>query len=133
MNCDNCFQISKTDMTVKSSKKNKLKQTLVTISMISTIKLTNMKIKLFNEFMIYEDENAKKVYTNFINEFSTLWKDHEFIDVFESSWMRISLKDNWQFKIIEKFKIYSLETKNKKILNNTFDNLHKKNRFKWTN
>ena len=72
MNCDNCFQISETDMTVKSFKKNKLKQAFVTISMISTIKLTNMKIKLFNEFMIYENENAKKAYTNLINEFSIL-------------------------------------------------------------
>ena len=133
MNCDNCFQISEINMIIKFSKKNKLKQTFVTISMISTIKLTNMKIKLFNEFMIYENENAKKAYTSFINEFSILWKNHEFINVFESNWMRISLKNNWQFKIIEKFKIYSLETKDKKILNNTFDNFHKKNRLKWTN
>ena len=133
VDCDNCFQMTEIDMTIKSSKqKNKVLSTVNIFSIISTDGLTSMKTKLLNDFMMYENTKARKVYTKFIDEFSSLWKNHDFIDVFKANWMKISLKDNWQFKVIEKFKIYSLNTKNKEILNKTFDDFHEKNRFKWT-
>ena len=133
VDCDNCFQMTEIDMTIKSSKqKNKVLSTVNIFSIISTDGLTSMKTKLLNDFMMYENTKAKKVYIKLIDEFSSLWENHDFIDVSETNWMKISLKDNWQSKVIEKFKIYPLNTKDKEVLDKTFDDLHEKNRLKWT-
>ena len=47
--------------------------------------------------------------------------------------MKISFKSNWKQKIFDKIKIYSLNKKNKKFVDEIFDKLHESNRFNWTN
>lgn len=41
-------------------------------SRIELTNFTNMKIKLFNELMTYDDNEAKEAYAMFIDKFSTL-------------------------------------------------------------
>jgi hypothetical protein len=67
-----------------------------------------------------------------MNEFSEIWKNEEFINVLEEQWMRLSLKKEWQNKLIVKIKIYSLDTNDKKIVNDTFNRLQTQNRLKFT-
>jgi hypothetical protein len=45
--------------------------------------------------------------------------------------MRISLRFDWESRIFEKVKIYSLETKDKKLVNQIFNDLHTKERLKY--
>jgi hypothetical protein len=66
-----------------------------------------------------------------INEFSEIWKDEEFINVSKKQWMRLSLKKKWQDKMTAKIKIYSLETENRKMMNNIFDRLQTQERLKF--
>ena len=47
--------------------------------------------------------------------------------------MRISLKIDWKTKIFEKIKVYSFEIKNRKLINRTFDELHKIDKMNWIN
>jgi hypothetical protein len=52
--------------------------------------------------------------------------------VLEKQWMRLSLKENWQNKMIAKIKIYSLETKDRKMMNDIFNRLQAQSRLKFT-
>ena len=46
--------------------------------------------------------------------------------------MRISLKSNWKSKIIDKVKIYSLNVKDRALINKIFDELHVVDKMSWT-
>ena len=136
INCDNCFQISETNLAIRFSKKRKsifAHATINNSSFISSIDLADKKVRLFNESMIYDNDETRTAFANFIAEFLSLWDDRDFIDVSQDKWMRISLKSDWQTKINEKAKIYSFDIKNKAVLNKTFDELHMKSRIKWAN
>ena len=124
MNCDNCFQISEANLAIRFSKKR---------TVISSIDFADMKVRLSNDVMIYDDDRTRTAYAKLIQEFSILWHDNDFIDLSEDKWMKISLKQNWQARIIEKSKIYSLDAKDREVLNRTFDEFHQKDRFIWTN
>ena len=141
---DHCFQISKIDMTMQFSKKNwfdqsnqysfnsiDMKNQSSNESKFSDTK-DKLKIRLSNDIMIYENNEIVFVYSKLFEEFSTLWKDERFINVFSDHWMKISLIDDWQSKITEKSKVYSLKTEKRKIVDNIFDELHRQRRLKWT-
>ena len=125
----------KTNLTIRFWKLFKTKSIMFidTFSIIFITQLNDMKIRFVNEYMMYDNNETIYAYNNLIQEFFSLWEDYEFIDVLKNDWMKILLKDNWQSKIIEKSKIYSLDTKNRKILDKTFDDFHKKDCFEWTN
>ena len=86
---------------------------------------------LTNEIMTYDDQKFIISYKKLIDEFSKLWKNEDFINIFKSQWMRFFLRENWQFCVNEKFKVYSLKLKNQKVINDIFDELQKKKRLKW--
>jgi hypothetical protein len=67
-----------------------------------------------------------------INRFSEIWKNEEFIDVQKKQWMRLSLKKQWQDKLIVKIKIYSLDTNDRKVINDIFNRLQTQSRLKFT-
>jgi hypothetical protein len=46
--------------------------------------------------------------------------------------MRFSLKEDWQDKMIVKIKIYSLDTNDRKMINDTFNRLQTQNKLKFT-
>jgi hypothetical protein len=82
--------------------------------------------------IVYEDESEKQKFDRLINEFSKIWKDERFIDVSEEQWMRFSLKKKWQDRMIVKIKIYSLETNDRKMMNDIFNRLQTQSRLKFT-
>ena len=90
------------------------------------------KIVLFNEITLYNFE-ATHSFTKIVNEFSNLWRDIDFVDLSEENWMRISLKMNWESRVNEKVKVYSLESRNKKLVDKIFDDLHASDKMFWTN
>jgi short-subunit dehydrogenase len=51
--------------------------------------------------------------------------------VSEKQWMRLSLKKEWQDKLIVKIKIYSLDTNDRKIVNDIFNRLQAQNKLKF--
>jgi hypothetical protein len=90
------------------------------------------KEKISFDVTIFDDEREKQKFDTLINEFSKIWKNEEFIDVFEKQWMRLSLKKKWQDKLIVKIKIYSLNTNDRKIVNDIFNRLQTQNKLKFT-
>ena len=45
--------------------------------------------------------------------------------------MKIPLQENWQSKITGKAKIYPLGIRDKEVVNNTFNKLHRQGRLDW--
>jgi hypothetical protein len=67
-----------------------------------------------------------------VNNYFNLWKSEKFVKLSMNQWMRIFLKSDWKVRIFEKIKVYSLETENKKLVNQIFDDLQAKKRLKYT-
>ena len=94
---------------------------------IKDVKMTNDIIAHnFSEEVIHE-------FNRLIIEFSHLWIDQEFADLFMKNWMRLSLKSDWETNAKSKVKIYSFDFRNKTLMNETFDQLQAQERLSWTN
>jgi hypothetical protein len=89
-------------------------------------------VVLLND-VIVQDFTSKtiSIFFDLINQYFNLWKSEEFVKLSKDQWMRISLKSDWKIRIFEKIKIYSWKTKNKKLVNQIFDDLHAKRRLKY--
>ena len=102
---------------------------------------SNLKFEKFVAKIIFENDviihrfnkNAVKTFTDLIIEYLDLWKNIDFVQLFQKNWMRISFKSDWKQRIFDKTKIYSLNKKNRKFVDEIFDKLHESNRFNWTN
>ena len=99
----------------------------------NAIEFDSTDIILSNDVTIHNSSvNAMNAFFKLVWKHSTLWISHEFAELSEENWMRIPLKSNWKFKIKDKAKIYSIEVKNKIVIDATFDKLHQKSKLKWT-
>ena len=87
---------------------------------------------MFNEVIIHQSDEIDS-FARIIENYSKLWKDIDFVNVLEKSWMRISLKFDWESRISDKAKIYFLDAKDKALIDETFDNLHVVDKMCWTN
>lgn len=63
--------------------------------------------------------------TDLIDNYFNLWIDLKFVDLSLKNWMKILLKSKWEFKIKSNAKIYSMNTKDKDVSNDTCNRLHK--------
>ena len=50
----------------------------------------------------------------------------------QEEWMRIPLRSDWESRISGKAKVYPLGTRDKKLVDQTFDELHAQGRLSWT-
>ena len=91
------------------------------------------KIVLENDVIIHRfSKNAVKTFTALMSQYSDLWKDTDFAELSQQNWMRISLKSDWKKRIFDKVKIYSLNKKNRKLVDEIFDKLHESDKLSWT-
>ena len=81
-----------------------------------------------NSITVYEQTlTVAAALSEVTNHYSSLWEDNENVaDISENKWIEILLVDNWkELYKPEQVKVYSLETKNCKLINEAFDKLHK--------
>ena len=91
------------------------------------------EIVLRNDVTIHHlNDETIKAFSSLIDEYSSLWKNIDFVKLSEKNWMKISLKFDWKNKISDKARVYSLSRKNKKLVNQTFNKLHKIDKLDWT-
>jgi hypothetical protein len=85
---------------------------------------TSTDVILSNDVIIHNSSSQTvSTFFDLMNRYFDLWKSEEFVKLFENQWMRVSLRSDWESRIFEKVKIYSLETKDKKFVNQIFDDL----------
>jgi hypothetical protein len=93
---------------------------------------TSSNVVHSNDVIIHNSTSqAVFIFSNLIDQYSKLWKSEEFVKLSENQWMRILLRFDWKTRIFEKVKVYSLELKDKKLVDQTFDDLQDKERLKF--
>ena len=86
-----------------------------------------------NDVTIHKSsKNVVQIFFKLILKHSALWTSYEFVELSEKNWMRIFLKLDWETKIKNKAKMYSIEVKDKNVIDTTFDKIHEKKKLKWT-
>ena len=75
---------------------------------------------------------AVQAFTKIVEEYSTIWTDQGFAKLTEEHWMRIPLKSDWEEKIPGKIRVYPLGSRDKDLVDKTFDDLHRLGRMDWT-
>ena len=89
------------------------------------------EIVLPNGIHIYGNEHARTALTQVAQSYD-IWHDRGFVDLPMSEWMRIPMKDGWQDCARGQAKIYPLGIKDKQVVDETFDELHRQGRLEWT-
>ena len=105
-------------------------------STITTFSTTTnpTEVRLNNGITIYEPQTDVSVIETVIKKKLLLWKNHENImNVLKKMWMKIFLINNWR-KIYKakQAKIYSLNKKNKKMMNKKFNKYYEQEWLSWT-
>ena len=91
--------------------------------------------QLENRITVYEIITATvTALSKVINHYLSLWKDNKtVVDISEDEWMKISLLNNWkELYKSDQIKVYLLDTKNCKIIDEAFDKLHQQGCMIWT-
>ncbi len=85
--------------------------------------------KFFNEIIAYDTFTMRQQLFNTVEKYS-LWDKTEniVINVFEDEWMSIILKSKVKIQAI---KVYSMKSKKRELINETFDKLHHQNKMHW--
>ena len=114
---------------LKSEHKNSFFQ--MTLKNFSKVFLTTVdkklttNIVLFNDITVHDSShNASQRLCKLIEKYSSLWTNQEFANLSKNNWMKLSLKTDWETKIKEKAKIYSLKQRDKALINEIFNKLH---------
>ena len=89
---------------------------------------------LSNGVIIYnpDDTNTVRSLSQVVDVFPNLWKDIGFAVMDQDQWMRIFLKSDWKSRISEKVKVYSLGLRDRKLVDETFDEFHRTGKLSWT-
>lgn len=89
------------------------------------------EIVMPNGVTIYQSE-ATDSFTKIVNDYPALWQDTGFADLPEDNWMKIPLKSDWEQRVTGKAKVYPLGTKDRELVDDTFDELHRTDKMAWT-
>ena len=118
----NCFQVNSNDHVWVVKKKIK----------INTLN-NEYQRKLINKINVYNKFEKIINFQKLIDEFFIFWKNiDKIVNLSQTKWMTIFLNNDWNFinafKITQK--IYSFDERNRLIINQKFDKLHRKNKIK---
>ena len=102
------------------------------MSIISYINVNLSNVILSNDLIMYFSIDVK-IFFKLIDEFSSFWKNNEFVVLSKKNWIKISFKFDWEKRVFEKTKIYFLKTRDKTLINKIFDELQNLNKLFWTN
>ena len=134
----NAFQIKNmSNMILKNFKsehktfwfKKVLAATTTYVVIINEHVFNSKKITLINEITIHDFfRQTINVFINLLNEYVNIWTNQDFVKLSEKNWMKLSLKSDWEKK---KVKVYSFDSRDKKIIDSTFDELQKQNKLSY--
>ena len=92
-----------------------------------------LKTTLTNEVIIYESLNVLAKLKTVVEKFAKIWIDKDdAVKLLKKDWIRIPLRIDWESKITNKSKIYSLGIKNRVIVDEVFDKLQLQDRLEFT-
>ena len=91
-----------------------------------------IEVMLSNDIIIHNSsQETVQELRSIVKVFLNLWRDTDFVDMNIVDWMRISLKSDWERHVTKKAKVYSLRLRNRQLVNDIFDKLHKIDKLSW--
>ena len=128
---ENCFATS-ADLDVASTP-----PTLPTIfhdrNGISIPPAGDLETELPNGIKIYGDKEAVDAITRLVNEYPSIWESSGFVQVPPERWMKVHLKPGWETKVSAiKPRVYPLGIEAKRLVDETFDEMQRLGRLKYT-
>ena len=128
------FELQKSSLISNSKKSFSTQTTKTSFTIIDVIDFDEKsfannfsEVILFNDVIIHQS-NVTQSFVNIIDEFLALWKNIDFVELSQDNWMRISLKFDWESRIINKIKIYSFDQRDRNLIDKIFDEFHQQNR-----
>ena len=94
----------------------------------------NSQSKLINEMNVYDDFDEVVKLQSFVDEFVILWENtNKTINLSKNEWMTISLSSDWNSIHVSRIdhKIYSLDERDRLVIDKKFDKLHEKSKMQW--
>ena len=94
----------------------------------------NMETELPNGIIIYEDKEAVDAITRLVDNYSSIWKSSGFVQIPPERWMKVHQKPGWETKVSNiKPRVYPLGIEAKRLVDETFDEIQRLGRLKYTN
>lgn len=94
---------------------------------------TSLETELPNGIKIYGDKDAVEQITRLVNEYPSIWESSGFVQVPPERWMKVHLKSGWESKVSAiKPRVYPLGNNSKQLVDQTFDEMHRLGRLKYT-
>ena len=126
---DDCYLIFSKNAHLTVDKRSTRNTKLTVRILIENHKKKKSEITLFNEITIYENAQTTLLLKKVAQKYIKLWKDDErIINVSVNKWMSIKLKLKTKVSAV---RVYSLESKDKKIVDRKFDKLHLQDRMQY--
>lgn len=92
-----------------------------------------MKTQLKNGVRVYGDKVAVSEISKLVAEYSSIWESQGFVQIPSESWMKVHFKPGWESKVAAiKPRVYPLGNDSCRILDKTFDKIHRQGRLKFT-
>ena len=92
-----------------------------------------LETELLNSIEIYGNSQAVEKITYLINKYPSIWESSGFMQVPPKRWMKVHLKPEWETKISAiKPMVYPLGINSKRLVDETFDELQRLGRLKYT-
>ncbi len=77
---------------------------------LNVFKMNSEETILLIDVTVYEDITIMKVLFKIADQFLNVWKDSDrFVNLFINNWIWISLKSDWNNKMLSKVRVYSLD------------------------
>ncbi len=93
----------------------------------------DIETELPNGIKIYGDREAVDAITRLVKDYPTIWESSGFVQVPPERWMKVHLKSGWETKVSSiKSRVYPLGIEAKCLVDETFDEMQRLGRLKYT-
>ena len=93
----------------------------------------SMERTLDNWVKVYGDKHAATLLARLVAKFPTIWESQGFVQIPPERWITVPLKPGWESKVSSiKPRIYPFGNEAQKVVDNTFDEMHRQARLEYT-
>ena len=93
----------------------------------------SMETVLENGIKVFGDTNAVRQISDLVAEYPSIWESRGFVQIPPERWMKVPLKPGWEAKVSAiKPRVYPLGNDTRRLVDDTFDELHQQGRMKFT-
>ena len=94
---------------------------------------TAMEMQLDNGVRVYRDKAAVREIFELVAQPLSIWESEGFVQILPERWMKVHLKPGWESKVAAiKPRVYPLKNDSRRVVDETFDEMHRQGRLQFT-